>query len=290
MGASWIFNKQHTYLEVKDFVTALLIDIIATPAASMRNKIARGLVRSLLSKRSFKASDPRDKVYGLLNLVSPRRKVEALSVNYSKTVGQVYADTALTDIRLHSRLFSLAHIDHPRDFDGHEELRSWAPQWNGRIYTSALFEERDKCPWRPANPHVPKLSIAFNTRPEELCLRGLVYQNVRGIENIMYRARFLTRARGPANIGTGAISVAAPMLRILEAISLKASFKILKEQSTKCLSRTVTGGVCPWSVIGSEGLNVYVQDLDINTTETYYRLVVNWTCGVAQSSNLRIEG
>lgn len=61
----------------------------------MRDKTMNTLLDTLQSCRDFGPSDSKDKVCGLLNIVSPRSEVEALTVNYDESVGQVYADTVL---------------------------------------------------------------------------------------------------------------------------------------------------------------------------------------------------
>ncbi|KAF2730694.1 HET-domain-containing protein, partial [Polyplosphaeria fusca] len=47
----------------------------------------------------FKATDPRDKVYGLLGLLSAMPETAVLTVDYQKPLSEVYADTALAALK-----------------------------------------------------------------------------------------------------------------------------------------------------------------------------------------------
>jgi hypothetical protein len=105
MGASWIFD---IITEDNDSLRPLLAGIDTGYADMMCDQTTYTLVELLHAFRSFEATDPRDKVYGLLNLISSRSEREAIEVNYDKSVGQVYADTALVIIALYSDLSVLA--------------------------------------------------------------------------------------------------------------------------------------------------------------------------------------
>lgn len=82
------------------------------------------------SFRGFLASDPKDRVHGLLNLGILNEEIEALDVGYSKTVDEVFADAVLVGIKLCYSLRAFHFISHPLNYDGDEDFRSWAPRWN----------------------------------------------------------------------------------------------------------------------------------------------------------------
>jgi hypothetical protein len=193
VSASWIFDKSAP-LDVNDTdpVASLLVQIPVKNADMMRDKDMYPLLEALDHFREFEASNPRDKVYGLLNLVSPRSEVEALEVNYNKSIGEVYADTVLAVIQLYSRLTAFAHITHRAGYDGpgpgdyeepkdckeRSEYRSWAPRWDDIAVAQKLGVPEAKCPWRACGENVAAMTVANPCEPTQLCLKGAVYDKV----------------------------------------------------------------------------------------------------------------
>ncbi|KAL1653251.1 cell separation during budding [Didymella pomorum] len=82
------------------------------------------------AEKILQATDPRDKVYGVLNLVEKGPLRDSIVVDYEKSVDKVYADTALQIICASSNLDILAAVDHDVDFTGENARYSWAPRWN----------------------------------------------------------------------------------------------------------------------------------------------------------------
>ncbi|CAN9100710.1 unnamed protein product [Alternaria alternata] len=199
VSASWIFDKS-TLGDHSDPVTSLLTDFPVENADIMRDKIMYHLLDALDRFRvGFQATDPKDKVYGLLNLVSPRFEVDALDINYSKSVGEVYADTVLTDIQLYSRLTAFARITHPVNYDGPgpgdykdckdfkeiSEYRSWAPRWDRIEVAEKLGIDDAGCPWSACGENSTAVIVAKPSEPAQLCLKGVIYGRVDEVGRIM---------------------------------------------------------------------------------------------------------
>lgn len=92
--------------------------------------VEKSLMETLRDYRSLQATDPRDKVYGVLNLVEKGPLRASTVIDYKKSVDKVYADTALQIIRASSNLTILAVVDHDVDFTGEFARYTWAPRWN----------------------------------------------------------------------------------------------------------------------------------------------------------------
>jgi hypothetical protein len=202
-SASFIFDKGDTNDVGEgskgDPVTPLLSEIPVKNADMLRDKDRYSLLETLQHFREFECTDPRDKVYGLLNIVSPRSEVEALGVDYRKSVDQVYADTVLTDIQLYSRLTAFAYITHHVDYDGpgskddgkpkdhksEPRYRSWAPRWDDSAVAPPLGVPEESCPWRACGQHKAILTSNGRSALGQLCLKGVVYGKVVDVEDVM---------------------------------------------------------------------------------------------------------
>jgi hypothetical protein len=96
-----------------------------------QEKSEHGLLSLLMSYRSRKCADPRDKIYGLLGLC-PDHEKSSIIPDYSVPISQVYEDVALIIIEKHESLDILGQIC-SRFFGGVELWRnihpSWVPNW-----------------------------------------------------------------------------------------------------------------------------------------------------------------
>jgi hypothetical protein len=113
LAVLWISNKTN-FPDPNDAVTSRLDAFgIIMPAGLLTgaSDTKLPLFELLQDFRERNCTDPRDKVYGLLSLAAPD-EAKAIHVDYNKSVGEVYADTALANIRKHKRLTALAFVSH----------------------------------------------------------------------------------------------------------------------------------------------------------------------------------
>jgi hypothetical protein len=80
--------------------------------------------------RIFEATDPRDKVYGLLGVAPPDSEATSVQVDYSKSVEEVYEDLARLILSSSENLDLLSVPQSISQFG--ERLPSWAPDWSHR--------------------------------------------------------------------------------------------------------------------------------------------------------------
>jgi hypothetical protein len=290
MGASWIFDKNTGVSDETDPLVALLDNIQTGGVEVMRRKDlgTTTLLENLFNFRRFEASDPRDKVYGLSNLIWPISERDAIEVNYAKSIGQVYADTVLVMIRLYSRLSTLAYVSHPEaytgerlgddneeydeDYDNYDEsLRSWTPRWSDFVGTIA-FGDKD-CPWKPCGQGAICVSHKHNQETEPLCLRGIVYQKVHEVEDVMEFYK--------ENVPTAADL--QPFVKVYDSLCTESVLSYPEEESRRrasILARTMTAGT--WERTGN-----YVQTLEVDAQEKYYKAFTHF---MGRASELQRTG
>lgn len=90
------------------------------------------LLQILASFREHQASDPRDKVYGILGVLRQRFgfDLKGIDVDYTKTVAQVYIDSAIEILRTYQDLQLLDYISHLRGLDRDLGFPTWVPRWD----------------------------------------------------------------------------------------------------------------------------------------------------------------
>jgi len=200
-SARWLFDQDapdETGTH-KDGHNPALLWIESRNAVMMSEKTTYQLLDALKDFCDYESSDSRDKVYGLVNIVSPRSEVEALDINYEKTVDQVFADTVLSIIKVYSRLTAFGYIMHEVDYDGpsvrdHENpgddeegiiYRSWAPQWESGLVYQPIGIPESIYSWSACGEHEQTITVGSCSVPELLCLKGVAYSKVTEIEEIM---------------------------------------------------------------------------------------------------------
>lgn len=186
LASSWIFAKLDSLNESRDLESSH--DIFPVYAVSMYWEIGGevSLLDAMQAYSKFGATNLRDKVYGLLNLITIKSEVEALNVNYNKTVAEVYADTALSIIRLYSKLSTLAIATHfDEDYLGNDSFRSWAPRWDQPWVAVVMGFPEEKCPWNACGGRPVKRVDAHHVGPEQLRLFGVHYDTVDSFGNGM---------------------------------------------------------------------------------------------------------
>lgn len=186
---SWFFD-QNLNLGVGnsngDYVAELILSINSNRVEHMYNNLPWDLLRILRNSRKFDLTDPRDKVYAILNLVAPRSELVGFEVCYDRSVRQVFANTAVFITNKTSRLDCLAHVWHPPDYDGDLEYRSWAPRWDHRDHTFTIGEwGLRKYLWSVCPSLIATITDENDLEAEELVLRGIYYDRVQQMTEIL---------------------------------------------------------------------------------------------------------
>ncbi|KAH7078099.1 heterokaryon incompatibility protein-domain-containing protein [Paraphoma chrysanthemicola] len=188
MAASWIFKKYPTFENFlsHDLVLASLAHVEVLPAYIMNDRVGTDLLTTLDGGRGFYSTDPRDKVYGIMNVVSPKSEAENIVVDYDKSVAEVYADTVLAIIRSYSRLDAFSCITHPLKYNGDDGYRSWAPRWDSHDIATSIGHPFLGCPWDASRSKQATL-INDNLSSDTLCLQGLLYDDVSEVGEVYHR-------------------------------------------------------------------------------------------------------
>ncbi|KAF4630895.1 hypothetical protein G7Y89_g7230 [Cudoniella acicularis] len=90
---------------------------------------ATGLVNALIYHRGKFCSDPRDKVYGILGILSPEQRAQ-FPVEYSTSTREVYIDVVDYYITSTKRLDILGASIHSTEHRNTFSLPSWVPDWS----------------------------------------------------------------------------------------------------------------------------------------------------------------
>lgn len=92
------------------------------------------LLSALRTYRKWEATDPRDKIYGILGLMELGEERHIIRINYDKSTQDVYHDLAAAVIGWTGDLALFAHVHHDAHYDGDPRYRSWIPQWDQTVH------------------------------------------------------------------------------------------------------------------------------------------------------------
>lgn len=189
LAAGWIFDRTSLPDGDDDIIRSFNQIFIAT-ADMLFDVKNEPMLQVLKMYREFEATDPRDKVYGLLNLMSNGDEIEALELDYRKSVGEVFADTVLCEIHLHSKLTTLAYVTHKWDYDGNHTdhntyIPSWAPRWDDLEVAMLFAIGEDDWPQSACANRPVRLSNTPRTGFEQLNLVGVLYKYVQEVDDIL---------------------------------------------------------------------------------------------------------
>jgi hypothetical protein len=128
----------------------------------------------------FDATDPRDKIYGLLGLVDDKELQElGLKPNYTQSCREIYTNVAAALLRQgHLCILSLCQFSRTR-----LELPSWVPDWSTPMKPPLQYTDNDHMtliPGYTASRDLPKELFVSNTvgKLTGLSLFGLVYDKI----------------------------------------------------------------------------------------------------------------
>lgn len=149
---------------------------------------AEALVAALWRFHPFQATDPRDKVYGLMGLLRKGGIKVPLEVRYVDTsVADVYASVAMALINERRDLKILAFIHHTSadiDTELSDGMPSWVPRWDRGPGLSALNRNfRPGVVTTACGPHIYAEISA--SPPRTLQLTGLSFDQVDFVSRLM---------------------------------------------------------------------------------------------------------
>jgi hypothetical protein len=139
------------------------------------------LLSALRTYRNWEATDPRDKIYGILGLLELSVERHTIRINYDKSAQDVYHDLATAVIGWTRDLALFAHVHHSEDYEGDPGYRSWIPQWDQTVHVPTfpigIHLSASTLPSGTYNAISPP---AGSTRPYDrtLMVSGLTHQTV----------------------------------------------------------------------------------------------------------------
>ncbi|TKW55313.1 Heterokaryon incompatibility protein 6, OR allele [Colletotrichum tanaceti] len=200
------------------------------------------LLDVLVAFRDFNATDPRDKVYGLLGLVGEESLEGFRGVDYKKSVVDVYADVVRTSVGASGNLASLCYAKHGREY-ARNGFPSWVSRWDMSENASSLLHSLSLTAWENGDKHgLPSLAAFEPTADGTVALSGVRFDtiawatDVLGVEHFKkeilpteaMRHPFLgiwQRASSSKGYATSVTSADRPFAGIMEmALTLTAGF------------------------------------------------------------------
>ena len=162
------------------------------------------LLRLFAKARRTRASDPRDRVYGLLGICTAMFGADFMAVDYAQSTAEIYTSFAIRTIRLTQGL--LIFNQAAPTFKSIDGLPSWVPDWSSsydcyiesrRILRSQWYNacgkglSKLKAPnWNRAAQSYPPYSSSIRVRDKnfKLTLTGLIHGTVDAV-GVMCRSR-----------------------------------------------------------------------------------------------------
>lgn len=139
------------------------------------------LLSALRTYRKWEATDPRDKIYGILGLMELGEERHIIRIDYDKSAQDVYHDLATAVIGWTGDLALFAHVHHDAHYDGDPRYRSWIPQWDQTVHVPPFPIGGGLSPSTLPNGTYNKISPpAGTTQPydQPLMVSGSTYQTV----------------------------------------------------------------------------------------------------------------
>lgn len=145
----------------------------------MAKSVKEPLDSLLMNYIRFEATNPRDKVYGLLGLVNPSQDADLIEVDYDKPVSQVYAEAVLAAWTTSSYCGILSNVYHEEDYDGNDGFKSWVPRWD---CDHEHYRATATWPFQGTDDWLPSRSLGSATSEGNICIHGLVFDTTVSIE------------------------------------------------------------------------------------------------------------
>jgi hypothetical protein len=127
-------------------------------ASSHENSLTGLLAQTADSK----ATDPRDKVYGLLSLLPPERRT--VVVDYTKTPSEVYADFVVSEIAASDSLTSLHILQDLAGCRTIKDLPSWVPDLSSWSCRKSFLADGGLCAAASSKASAAKTGLTLSVR------------------------------------------------------------------------------------------------------------------------------
>jgi hypothetical protein len=131
------------------------------------------------------ATNPRDKVYGVLGMWRPpsagHRSIE---IDYNKSVAEVYTDVVTQAICDRKDLFVLRLVDHDTDhnFEEKDEFPSWVPRWDRGNRVDLVWLDKSPLSATAYHAEIPDQALAHAGL---LKLKGVLFDRVVSTTNVL---------------------------------------------------------------------------------------------------------
>lgn len=121
--------------------------------------------------RSFRVTDPLDRVYGLMGMPPFTEMKRRLQVDYSKSTVDLYKRVAQQCIKDMESLRVLCYV---HNMDQEESFPSWVPRWDREEGYRPINDSLTKVRWKASGD--TKSDVRFNK--DALILTGIVFDNI----------------------------------------------------------------------------------------------------------------
>ncbi|KAK2041798.1 heterokaryon incompatibility protein [Colletotrichum somersetense] len=143
------------------------------------------LLEVLVAFRDLAATDPRDKVYGLLGLVSDEALACFRGVDYRKSVAEVYADVVRASVDSSGNLAPLCHAKHGREYV-RTEIPSWVPRWDTSEDVCSILHGLSVTAWENGDKHgLPGLNGFEPTADGRVALSGVRFDSIAWVTDML---------------------------------------------------------------------------------------------------------
>ncbi|KAH7414426.1 heterokaryon incompatibility protein-domain-containing protein [Phaeosphaeria sp. MPI-PUGE-AT-0046c] len=184
------------------------IDVNLKPGTAIRASTMRNLSKwatqlhskdlcpTLAMFQYARATDLRDKVYGLLGVYANLSGTKAaIEVDYKKTVGQVYAETAILSMAMTRSLDVLSYVEHAGQYSTESEYPSWVPRWD-RATPLGYVKLLDSNTTISAGRNEATISSLSSAHTGVLDVQGIIFDQAFRASNILPGVSWLERYRG----------------------------------------------------------------------------------------------